>query len=616
MTRKSEEHLLLFVLYRVAQGKRTVSSGDKVATACITRKQLNKGMDSILSYTLVGNFEPFTGCRDFEPQAVLLLQPTLFSPPAPLFPNSELAYSGCFSLYPVDSNEPRTEHTIVSYHYAPGQFGELQFKMSSYSGALRVEGRDLKEVCLGKQTATFRHDIAAPALEDTCFSLMTSSRTFDLEATSLEDRDNFVSFLQVGLASAGYSFPTHGNPPREQNMQSYQNIQSLDMFSATELIVQSLPLRKENKLKTTHSTGRHIINDSTCGTGKENLASNDVVVFNESSTMTPDEALTMMVQGMIFMKYPRGNGSPYTALVFYAPDDGRLFWCKASKRERKSKRSVALTSITEVYQGKRTKVFAKKVFQNLIADRCFSIITPKRTLDLSAPSKKKRDAFLYGISIILFGGFPGAGLHSNLNSEMRVLQANFQTRERMLQTKCEELKQKVHTLELNSLEGKPGPRQEIARLHDKSQDIVQPEQPRLIDLNREVAYSSKPASHLQQKRKKLMKEDSEAATRKSELLSDLDILCARRKELSTDEFQDSVSTESMILSQLKSLDARRERLAAQMEHLELCQTVYESVFADDACDPESVDITVELRLTFVALWLHTFCTILESRLST
>jgi hypothetical protein len=111
----------------------------------------------------------------------------------------------------------------------------------------------------------------------------------------------------------------------------------------------------------------------------------------------------MMVRGMTFTKYANGKGRPYLADVFFAQDEHKLFWCKSGTRQRTAKRSIGFQAITEIYQGKQTKAFSKVSARQALADRCCSIITAHRTLDLEASTRAGRDAFLYGIHTILFG---------------------------------------------------------------------------------------------------------------------------------------------------------------------------------------------------------------------
>jgi hypothetical protein len=158
----------------------------------------------------------------------------------------------------------------------------------------------------------------------------------------------------------------------------------------------------------------------------------------------PQETLAMMVRGMTFTKYANGKGRPYLADVFFAQDEHTLYWCRSGQRQRTAKRSIPFEAITEIYQGKQTKAFGKGPSRQALADRCCSIITAHRTLDLEASTREGRDAFLYGIHTVLFGKQAKllASDDRSLAREYKSLKSKFNERDSRLRDKYVDLKQK------------------------------------------------------------------------------------------------------------------------------------------------------------------------------
>jgi len=105
-----------------------------------------------------------------------------------------------------------------------------------------------------------------------------------------------------------------------------------------------------------------------------------------------DALLQTIWTGDTFTKYSKYNEKKKKVTC---TDDGRLFWSDLDVQKALS--YIKLVDVTSVVKGKTTDVLKKK--KDAKAERCFSIVTTGRTLDLEASSAMVRDTWVKAIQI-------------------------------------------------------------------------------------------------------------------------------------------------------------------------------------------------------------------------
>ena len=83
----------------------------------------------------------------------------------------------------------------------------------------------------------------------------------------------------------------------------------------------------------------------------------------------------------------------------------------AGKRTEVKAQSLALRDVSDVYVGKQTLGFTREVAAHAPSQCCFSLVTPRWTLNLEAPSEKQRDVWVQGITGILQAWGHSCNLH-------------------------------------------------------------------------------------------------------------------------------------------------------------------------------------------------------------
>eukprot|EP00940_MAST-03C_sp_MAST-3C-sp2_P000111 g111.t1 len=130
--------------------------------------------------------------------------------------------------------------------------------------------------------------------------------------------------------------------------------------------------------------------------------------------MSLDASLKLLQIGAEFIKHGR-RGSPHLRYLFLEQrghstmDDRNWFirWCEVENRESamlssSSKRCIPLNDIVEVREGQKTVNFKSKSNDDVTyAQRCFSLVTKRRTVDLAAESLETRDAWVAALRVIL-----------------------------------------------------------------------------------------------------------------------------------------------------------------------------------------------------------------------
>ena len=100
-------------------------------------------------------------------------------------------------------------------------------------------------------------------------------------------------------------------------------------------------------------------------------------------------ATTVVLDGDNFLKFGR-SGKPHSRYVFLTQDESQLCWMDKSRKG--NSRSIPVSQIYDVEIGStRTKVFKRHNIPPEFDERCFSIISYNRTLDLQARSKEDRN---------------------------------------------------------------------------------------------------------------------------------------------------------------------------------------------------------------------------------
>lgn len=108
-----------------------------------------------------------------------------------------------------------------------------------------------------------------------------------------------------------------------------------------------------------------------------------------------------------------------------------ISWCDptASASDRKSARSLDLRLVTEVREGHRTKAFERQLQQlsgsssSVIQerDKCFSLVTKARTLDLVASCKEEARVWVSALRELLFS--QSSSSNADTNSSARVMES-------------------------------------------------------------------------------------------------------------------------------------------------------------------------------------------------
>jgi len=104
------------------------------------------------------------------------------------------------------------------------------------------------------------------------------------------------------------------------------------------------------------------------------LRESDILDFKKSATI-----------GRVFYKYGR-LGSPHQRIVRVTMNTGLVDYESGS---------LSLKDAIDIRSGKETKVLKKK--KKADADLCFSIVLPKRELNLQASSTQERDVWVNGL---------------------------------------------------------------------------------------------------------------------------------------------------------------------------------------------------------------------------
>lgn len=132
----------------------------------------------------------------------------------------------------------------------------------------------------------------------------------------------------------------------------------------------------------------------------------------------PLQTKLKMTTGDVFKKH---KGGKEQLLFLVAPKSaeslGSIHWCDQGNRKLDSSRCVQIESITDIYIGKQTSALKET---NAMATHCFSLVTPKLSLDLEALNEHQRDLWVHGIAAIVDHAFKKAKTSSKLQTLPRL----------------------------------------------------------------------------------------------------------------------------------------------------------------------------------------------------
>ncbi|TMW63881.1 hypothetical protein Poli38472_014791 [Pythium oligandrum] len=130
---------------------------------------------------------------------------------------------------------------------------------------------------------------------------------------------------------------------------------------------------------------------------------------HESNELTFPQQLE---RGILVLKHGR-LGRPHPKYLICDEARRILFWCEPNvtnagylmpdrdsakhSRQNTSEKSIQLNQVSEMRHGKQTRVLHRSTAGRSDAGRCFSIVTPKRTLDIEAFSQDQCSSLFEGI---------------------------------------------------------------------------------------------------------------------------------------------------------------------------------------------------------------------------
>jgi len=126
------------------------------------------------------------------------------------------------------------------------------------------------------------------------------------------------------------------------------------------------------------------------------------------------ESVALLTKGAEFVKHGR-RGNPHLRFVWMQRKSHAsldcIRWCEVEKFQRErarvstsSKRSIRLQDISTIRLGCQTDIFRRSkssLVDAAAAERCFSLVTPHRTLDVAASSAAVRDAWVSALQRLL-----------------------------------------------------------------------------------------------------------------------------------------------------------------------------------------------------------------------
>lgn len=196
--------------------------------------------------------------------------------------------------------------------------------------------RTVSDIYVGKRSSAFRR--AKQAKHERCFSLVSSVRMVNLEATDAEQANDWVSAIHATLTRTPEAPTTTSKPTPD-------------------------PGGGMGKIMRLMEQGNEFVR-----------------YFKDAKTQ-------QCVQQKIHLFYERGSGA------------GMLYWCRSGERVMRENSSFPLAGIREMTIGKQTPVL--KMADKADHQRCFSLIGHDSELNLEAETRGKLAVWLNGIHRIL-----------------------------------------------------------------------------------------------------------------------------------------------------------------------------------------------------------------------
>jgi hypothetical protein len=232
----------------------------------------------------------------------------------------------------------------------------------------------ITHVLTGKQTPAFGKKPAKKAAPSHCFSLVSDTRTLDLEAASADEVELWVRAV----------------------MRCSGNI--LDSIHDSSRLVDASTTPRDATSKKHSPMG--ISQQQQQGGGGGGGAA--------FAPARPPMAMKLLKEGQLFTKHNSSlMGKPATKFVFLTTQDGLLHWCEPKEgRKEQGKKAISLGKVLSVYLGKAgnpSKSFKKKAAKKAEEDNCLSIVHGAGSLDLEAPSGEVRGNWALAIQQVIQG---------------------------------------------------------------------------------------------------------------------------------------------------------------------------------------------------------------------
>jgi hypothetical protein len=228
---------------------------------------------------------------------------------------------------------------------------------------------DVIAITRGQKTEIFHKHGSATSDPAHCFSIVAAKRTLDLEASSEEQRDAWVSALNVRFSSIQH---------------------------AKRVAPSSGPGHKRDVLK--DAIGPN-------GEPARNIARTLPSFGMPVEIMQNDEALFMVKfldRGGRLTKHGR-KGKP--KLRWINCGRGKLFWAGpnslGTSPDSETDQCVRLVQVQKVLEGKRTEIFRRQAAHNINETCCFSLVLRDRTLDLEAENQALRNQWMKAIRFMV-----------------------------------------------------------------------------------------------------------------------------------------------------------------------------------------------------------------------
>eukprot|EP00698_Gefionella_okellyi_P000734 TRINITY_DN10667_c0_g1_i1.p1 TRINITY_DN10667_c0_g1~~TRINITY_DN10667_c0_g1_i1.p1 ORF type:complete len:415 (-),score=90.24 TRINITY_DN10667_c0_g1_i1:108-1352(-) len=114
------------------------------------------------------------------------------------------------------------------------------------------------------------------------------------------------------------------------------------------------------------------------------------------------EHVSTLVNGAVMRKHGR-KGRPHSRFMYLSHDLMHLSWSRTRRlplEGQPADRRIRIADVRDVLDGQQTEVF-RRTGRRSMSDRCFSIVTTQRTVDLEAPDAQTRELWSSTMRAIL-----------------------------------------------------------------------------------------------------------------------------------------------------------------------------------------------------------------------